>query len=137
MKLRIAFLFLFLFFVCGISGYSQNGTVTITQIHQKDSVVEITVTSSKHLYVGANPYVLYIDGKYFDRSKQPKGGKGLALTFYVPIEDYRELTDGASATMVYGYDNAALIKNSDSSAKRKGDSKHWQLGTLNKKMQDN
>ncbi len=136
MKIKtIAFLQFLLFVFASTAQSESNGTTAITAIHQKDGMVEITVTCSKHLKTGANPYVLHIDDRVFTRSNSSKDDRtGRTLIFYIPEADFNQLADGANVTMVYGYDKKEEGAEKNDRASKEYHGKQWQVGKLNKQM---
>lgn len=105
----------------------------IGQIKQENDKVTISVTSSKEFYMGGNVHILYLGDKSYSLYDQHnEDGKG-KLKFYVPIEEFKAIKDGARVYMSYG----ELVLEEGESVEdvcKENFCPCWSLGKLNKKQ---
>ncbi len=98
--------------------------------------IELTLSSSKSFYIGAQGYTLFIDqtpiSKYQTRIK--KDTQQILITFFISTQEYTKLADNSAMTLVYGNSlpepvSSKAKKTSGTITKSNG---HWQLPRLNK-----
>src|SRR5579871_2710315 len=74
----------------------------VTSVKQKGTTVRFSLTSSKSFIFGSNRYILYIGNKAFMLNEQShKNGKGY-MTFLIPVDEFKQLGDGANMYLSYG-----------------------------------
>lgn len=105
----------------------------IGQIKLENDKVTVTVTSSKEFYVGGNVHILYLgDKSYSLYDQQNEDGKGM-LKFYVPVDEFKSIKDGARVYMSYG----ELVLEEGETVEdvcKENFCPCWSLGKLNKKQ---
>lgn len=133
----------FLFIACISFIFSDNAfaqsNASITKVIQNGNKIELTVSSSKPFYVGGNIHILHIGKKDFSMSKQNnKDGKGV-ITFYIPVEEFNNLTEGDYIWMSYGNKFKKIPDPTTDPAKfcKQNPKKCWALGKFSKKLSDN
>ena len=107
---------------------------SVYSIKQNNSIVEVTIVSTKPFIVGGNAYLLYIGQQRFTLNRQEKkDGKGY-ITFLIPQKDFSALEDGADIWLLYGDINTTTSQSIDFTTYAK-ENPHtcWSIGKLKKK----
>lgn len=107
---------------------------SVYAIKQNNSIVELTLTSTKPFIIGGNAYMLYIGQQRFTLNKQEiKEGKNY-ITFLIPQKDFSALVDGTSMWLLYGDLNTITNGSVDLNAfAQENPHTCWSIGKLKKK----
>lgn len=87
-------------------------TTEISSVQMNGKNVDFTIVSSRPFIFAGNRYVLHAGSKEFFRYQQSKdNGKGV-ITFFVPVDDFNNLREGAGMYLTYGDgpDNEAVLE---------------------------
>ena len=134
MKINSTLLMLGLFLSIQVS-FSQNLTNLSIDILQKESTVEIVITSQEPFYIGAQSHVLHIADKTFAKNSYTSVDGNSVMVFPIPIQEFEQLPDNVEMVLVYGKQQVRLSDESDkqkSQNKPRYTGKHWTLGKLEK-----
>lgn len=105
----------------------------ISSIKQKEDMVLLTVSSAKEFYMGNNKHILYIGSRYYDLyDQQNEDGKG-NLKFFIPVKDFKQMTNGTPVYLSYGELVIEDGQNIEDMCKQNF-CPCWSVGKLNKKM---
>lgn len=103
MKQRLLLSALALVFLFAVPARAQlNAKMEIATVHQKDNVVQFTITSDKPFRMGGNAYVLHIGEEIFFHYRQYKTKSKGRIVFYIPSADFDRLTEGNAIYLTYG-----------------------------------
>lgn len=107
---------------------------SVYSIKQNNSIVELTLVSTKPFIIGGNAYILYIGQQRFTLNKQEiKEGKN-SITFLIPQKDFSALVDGTSMWLLYGDLNTITNQSHDFNAfAQENPHTCWAIGKLKKK----
>jgi hypothetical protein len=132
-KILVLFFSLVVFFYFSGKALAQEKpTVAVASMKHNGKNVEVTLTSSKPFIFGNNRYILYIGETEFLLNKQwHLNGRG-TMVFYVPVEEFKSIKEGAGIYLTYGH----LYKDTkpDMQALSAQSRKCWSLGVYSKKL---
>lgn len=75
---------------------------TRLSMRKSDNTMLYTVSSTKEFYMGGNKHVLHIGDRNFDLyDQQNDDGKG-SLSFFIPHDDFIQLSEGSLVYLTYG-----------------------------------
>ncbi len=107
---------------------------SVYAIKQNNSIVELTITSTKPFIIGGNAYILYIGQQRFTLNKQEKKDGKNYITFLIPQKDFSALVDGSSMWLLYGDLNTITNQSTDLNAfALENPHTCWTIGKLKKK----
>ncbi len=136
-KLNLLFIACISFLVPDLA--SAQSDASVTKVVQNGQRIELTISASKPFYVGGNIHILHIGNKDFSLNKQKNmDGKG-SITFYIPLEEFNNLTEGDYIWMSYGatFKKAPDPKTDPATFCRKNSKTCWALGKLSKQLNSN
>ena len=133
MKNTIIFFTLIVVLLVSGRGFAQQkAEIKMGAVKQDGKNVDLTLTSAKKFIVGGNYYILYVGDKEFSKTTQAYY-KGMgSLTFFIPVGDFSNLTEGADMYLTYGRVFKNATQGRDEIAKV--NAKCWSLGKFSKKL---
>jgi hypothetical protein len=124
---------LILFCTFNVACAQQKGKTSITSVVKNNNEIAITISAAKPFYVGGNIHILHIGNKVFKRNEQGKiNNKGI-ITFYIPLEDFKAITEGSVIWMSYGSIEIDEDQNIESLCQQLPRTT-WYLGKFSKKL---